>query len=309
MSINQLRGRSMRLDKLWPEKVANNWDIVCLAEEFIKGFDDYERFERKHKNLYGVCDDGSIEKGVGHVHAAFTELQPEAVNEGMGVINQEMLERARGRSSTREMWGIGQPFSAVARKSLEFKPKNSLGGMQFSFGRVKEQWTESSLNQAIIQAIGNAMLDIGLLPRNAKLGGGDRGGGWFRYYIERCDEEQSALFAEAISEVFGPIDEARYVVSRSARFFDETFLSRLLPEVLAKYMRRERKAVVMFYRVPSCLARHKEDAKRFEKYWNALVSPGEVVYAHSKPGKEAMDYARKNGMVSQTVQHVKDVYL
>ena len=52
----------MRLDKLWPEKVANNWDIVCLAEEFIKGFDDYERFERKHKNLYGVCDDGSIEK-------------------------------------------------------------------------------------------------------------------------------------------------------------------------------------------------------------------------------------------------------
>jgi hypothetical protein len=80
MSINQLRGRSMRLDKLWPEKVANNWDIVCLAEEFIKGFDDYERFERKHKNLYGVCDDGSIEKGVGHVHAAFTELKPEAVN-------------------------------------------------------------------------------------------------------------------------------------------------------------------------------------------------------------------------------------
>ena len=31
MSINQLRGRSFRLDKEWPEKVANNWDIVCLA--------------------------------------------------------------------------------------------------------------------------------------------------------------------------------------------------------------------------------------------------------------------------------------
>ena len=98
-------------------------------------------------------------------------------------------------------------------------------------------------------------------------------------------------------------------MSRSARFFDETFLSRLLPEVLAKYLRKERKDVVMFYRVPSCLARHKEDAKRFEKYWNLLVSPGEVVYAHSKPGQAAMDYARKSGMVSQTVQHLKDVYL
>ena len=34
MSINQLRGRSIRLDSNWEEKVANNWDIVCLAEEF-----------------------------------------------------------------------------------------------------------------------------------------------------------------------------------------------------------------------------------------------------------------------------------
>ena len=309
MSINQLRGRSMRLDKLWPEKVANNWDIVCLAEEFIKGFDDYERFERKHKNLYGVCDDGSIEKGVGHVHAAFTELQPEAVNEGMGVINQEMLERAQRRSSTRELWGIGQPFSATAQKSLEFKPTAPLGGTQFTFGRLKERWTEASLNQAIIQAVGNAMLDVGLLPRHAKLGGGERGGGWFRYYIERCNEEETALFATAISEIFGPLDDARYLVSRSARFFDDTFLSKLLPEVLAKYVRKERREVVMFYRVPSCLAKHKDDAARFEKYWNALVSPGEVLYAHGKDGKKAMAFAKASGMVSQTVQHVKDVYL
>ena len=63
MSINQLRGRSFRLDDLWPEKVANNWDIVCLADEYEKGFDDYLRFQRKHKQLYGVGDDGAIEKG------------------------------------------------------------------------------------------------------------------------------------------------------------------------------------------------------------------------------------------------------
>ena len=49
MSINQLRGRSIRLDKQWPEKVANNWDVICLAEEFTNGFSDYERFKKKHK--------------------------------------------------------------------------------------------------------------------------------------------------------------------------------------------------------------------------------------------------------------------
>ena len=36
MSINQLRGRSFRLDKNNPNKVANNWDIVCLAEDLVK---------------------------------------------------------------------------------------------------------------------------------------------------------------------------------------------------------------------------------------------------------------------------------
>ncbi len=34
---------------------------------YEKGFDDYLRFQRKHKQLYGVGDDGAIEKGVGHV--------------------------------------------------------------------------------------------------------------------------------------------------------------------------------------------------------------------------------------------------
>ena len=61
MSINQLRGRSFRLDPDWEDKLANNWDVVCLAPEFNKGFDDYRRFKDKHQHLYGVSDDGVIE--------------------------------------------------------------------------------------------------------------------------------------------------------------------------------------------------------------------------------------------------------
>ena len=121
MSINQLRGRSIRLDSNWEEKVANNWDIVCLAEEFTKGFDDYERFKEKHKQLYGVCDDGTIEKGVGHVHAAFNDAKPEGVNEGMEMFNQEMIERSKNRAHVRELWGIGQPFEIEPSSAIEAK--------------------------------------------------------------------------------------------------------------------------------------------------------------------------------------------
>ena len=307
MSINQLRGRSMRLDKDWPEKVANNWDIICLAEEFIKGFDDYERFEKKHKNLYGVCDDGSIEKGVGHVHAAFTELEPEGINEGMEVINQEMLERAGRRAETRNFWGIGKPFNSTPRKSLEFVNKSG-GGGGFKFGSM-EVWSDDSLNIAIIRAVAQAMQDGGLISKRSEVNGGARGGGWYRYYLENCTEEESELFAEAISEVFGDLDGARYVIPRSARFFDETFLSKILPEVLAKFLRRERQDLVMFHKVPSCLANRKVEAEWFEHRWNELVSPGEVFYAHSKSGKEAVKMAKENNLVYKGNKHLKDVFI
>lgn len=310
MSINQLRGRSMRLDDTWANKVANNWDIVCLAEEFIKGFDDYERFTKKHTNLFGVCDDGSIEKGVGHVHAAFTELQPEGVNEGMAVLNQEMLERSRRRSEARTLWAIGTPFTAESRTSLEFKPTGPGGGdgLGFQFGKMNDPWTESSLNRSIITAVANAMWDSKLLPRGTKLGGGERGGGWYRYFIEGCTQEQSNLFAHALSEVFGGLEDARYIIGRSSVFFDETLLSKLLPEMLAKHFRKSRNELVMYHRVPSCLAGKKEHAKKFEAQWNRHVSPGEAIYVHSMEGKKRLQEVRERNLAPLHSLHLKDVY-
>ena len=67
----------MRLDPDDAIKLAHNWDVVCVAPEFTKGLDDYTRFIKKHDTLFGLTDDGLIEKGVGHVHAAFTEIEPE----------------------------------------------------------------------------------------------------------------------------------------------------------------------------------------------------------------------------------------
>ncbi|MEC7178789.1 MAG: DEAD/DEAH box helicase family protein, partial [Candidatus Thermoplasmatota archaeon] len=171
MSINQLRGRSIRLDKLWPEKVANNWDIICLAEEFTNGFSDYERFKKKHKQLYGVCDDGAIEKGVGHVHAAFTEAEPEGISEGMSVFNEDMLRRSRNRSHVRELWGIGLPFHAKPKSAIEAKLGNGSGG-GFSFGKEQSPWTNESLVQAISLSIVNSLIHLGMISRNCRADGG-----------------------------------------------------------------------------------------------------------------------------------------
>ncbi len=309
MSINQLRGRSIRLDKEWPEKVANNWDIVCLAEEFTNGFADYNRFKKKHKQLYGVCDDGAIEKGVGHVHAAFTEAQPEGISEGMAIFNEEMLRRSRNRVRSRDLWGIGQPFSALPTQAVEAKCATGFAG-GFKFGVRKDSpWTDESLIQAIAYAISNSLIHTGHISANCRTSGGDRGGGWLRVHLNNSTEEEAAIFTEALEEVLGRLEKPRYVISRSSRFFEDTWLTKLLPEILAKYMRPIKSQLVMYHSVPKILAGKADDAEVFLKYWEEFVSPAELFYAHSKDGKQKLEFIRQLGRTPKNSLHRKEIFL
>ena len=49
-SVHQMRGRSLRLDPNDARKVANNWDVICVARDHPKGAADYQRMVRKHRN-------------------------------------------------------------------------------------------------------------------------------------------------------------------------------------------------------------------------------------------------------------------
>ena len=162
MTVNQLRGRSIRLDADEPQKLANNWDVVCMAPEFSKGLDDYLRFIAKHKTLFGITDDGAIEKGVGHVHPAFTELKPEGLEGSTSLLNTEMLARAGRRDEVRELWKIGQPYSAEPIRALETSPLGGSGGFP-PFKGAREQWNDASLALAIGKAVLLSLCDAELL--------------------------------------------------------------------------------------------------------------------------------------------------
>ncbi|MBX9877079.1 MAG: DEAD/DEAH box helicase family protein [Candidatus Obscuribacterales bacterium] len=118
VSVKQLRGRSLRIntnDPLGGRKVANNWDVVCVAPQLEKGLNDYSRFVRKHDGYFGIADDGQIECGVGHVHPAFSELTPADVFASSEELNTEMNLRALARDGIYDLWKVGQPY---ANKSL-----------------------------------------------------------------------------------------------------------------------------------------------------------------------------------------------
>lgn len=114
VSVKQLRGRSIRLnttDPLGSRKVANNWDVVCIAPHLEKGLNDYQRFARKHAGYFGIADDGQIECGVGHVHPSFSELTPAEVFAHQDAFNSEMVERALKRDDAYDKWGVGAAYA------------------------------------------------------------------------------------------------------------------------------------------------------------------------------------------------------
>ncbi len=113
VSVKQLRGRSIRIqtnDPLGHRKVANNWDVVCVAPQLEKGLNDYNRFVRKHEGFYGISDDGQIERGVGHVHPSLSEMTALEVFRSHDKFNKEMAERAALRDDIYDLWKVGLPY-------------------------------------------------------------------------------------------------------------------------------------------------------------------------------------------------------
>ena len=313
MSVNQLRGRSIRLDSEEPEKLADNWDVVCIAPEFSKGLDDYRRFKAKHRTMFGVTDDGAVEKGVGHVHAAFTELQPEGLEGSMNVLNDDMLARAALRKRYRDLWRIGRPYRPEPIRALELHGGGGGGGFPPFSGR-REPWNDESLVLAVGRAVLGALAQAELIePELARavdnLHVGSRAGGYVRIFLQRAAEPSSRQFIHALHEAVGPLDRPRYVIPRYIDRFDDTWLSKLLPSIVRRYFQHRERRMAMLHAVPTVLARNKGLVAVYARHWNRHVSPGRPVYAHRGSGEKLVERARRDGMVPTRRVHDKSVFL
>ncbi|MEK6258529.1 MAG: DEAD/DEAH box helicase family protein [Planctomycetota bacterium] len=309
MSVNQLRGRSFRLDPDEPTKLANNWDVVCLAPEFTQGLDDYHRLIRKHGQLFGVTEDGVIEKGIGHVHAAFTELKPEGVEGSVSVLNAEMLARVAARDAARERWKIGQPYHPEPLSTVEVRLRAGSDQGFPPFAGSKSPWTDKSLSHAIGMALLGALTETRLIATRPDLQVGERSGGYVRIFLENASKEESALFAESLQEIFAPLHKPRYVIPRSFDRLQTTWLSRLLPGVVGRYFQRRESVLAMWHGVPSALAKNRDLVSIFERHWQTHVSPGEAKYAYTGEGADIVQQARRSGQTPHGPVHVKEVFL
>ncbi|QDU78051.1 Type III restriction enzyme, res subunit [Bremerella volcania] len=310
MTVRQLRGRSFRLDPQVPEKLADNWDVVCLAPEFSKGLDDYARFIKKHQNIFGVTDDSVIEKGVGHVHPALTDLRPELLEGSVRDLNRDMLARVTLRRETRDLWQIGTPYEGTPNHTLEMRIKGSsreAGGFP-PFAGTKEPWSSESLVQAIGEAIARTMVDLKLIKSPPDVVAKSRAGGYVRVLLEDASDGDSRLFVTALHEALGPLNRPRYIIPRKLKFVRTNWLSRMLPKMLGQYFEKSEDKTVMVHAVPNALAKNKETVEVYQRYWNHYVSPGFPVFALRGEGEDLMREALKKGMSPEGDFHEKEIF-
>ena len=123
-AVVQTRGRALRVDSDWPEKVAIAWTVVCVEDRHPKGRNDWDRLVRKHTGFYGVDDAGDVVDGVGHLDAVFSPYAPPAADQ-FAAINARMVSRSQDRAAIAARWQVGTSYDDVATRTVRLLPQPS----------------------------------------------------------------------------------------------------------------------------------------------------------------------------------------
>ena len=187
--------------------------------------------------------------------------------------------------------------------------------------------TDGSLTEAIGRAILGAFGECGMLGNidyheaQGKIHSAERAGGFVRVFLEDSDEATTALFADAMAEVFGPVIDARYVIQREVDYqyqesrYADTWVTKHLPKFASDYIVKNsletkyRREVVKVHAVPRELARNKKRASKFEEQWNIHVSPGNIWYYQDDGTKSMLLEAAEQGWLPYNRVRQKEVFM
>ena len=137
-SVVQTRGRALRTDPLWPDKVAVNWSLVCVTDTHPKGGNDWDRLVRKHAGFLGLDVDGQIVDGVAHLDPGFSPFVPPPVSE-FAAANARALQRSEQRALIREQWQVGQPYVDATVPTIRIRERGVAGQGGFGLGSEAAQ--------------------------------------------------------------------------------------------------------------------------------------------------------------------------
>jgi superfamily II DNA or RNA helicase len=313
-SVVQARGRALRLDHEWREKVADNWAVVCMTADHPKGAADYDRFVRKHDRYFALSSSGDISSGVAHVDPGLSPFTPpEAAT--LTELDARMLMRPGDRPAIRDRWNIGEPYADEPVATVTVTARRPLGLSRaylpgaggpltrlFRVATTADRAPSSGSLEDMAMAVADALHEARLVSRDAaavQLEPLPAGG--YRARLRDVSAAESATFAAALDEVLSPLAQPRYIVPR-------LFLPRpagrwaAITLALRRLTGRATAATVVYHAVPSALGANKKLAQLFERAWNIRVSPGELLYTGSPEGTGILVAQRGDDPFAVTTQ-------
>jgi superfamily II DNA or RNA helicase len=339
-AVVQARGRALRRDPGWPEKVADNWAVVCVTGAHPKGRADYDRFVRKHDRYFALDQAGDIASGVAHVDPVLSPFSPPDAAR-FAELNARMLVRAGTRGLVREHWQIGTPYADEPVATVVVAARRPLGLRQAAVPAVRGVAASQTATPgsghywlALIWALSAIFSVLGVSRKARQLTAAAASGsfadmaaatadalhaagltsrdsaavrieplldGAYRARLADVAATESATFAAALEEVLSPLAQPRYIVPR-------LFIAPPTDARTARRLARKRHgrpgipATVVYHAVPTVLGVNAKLAKAFAAAWNERVSPGEMLYTGSPEGTGILAAQRGDDPFAVTTQ-------
>jgi superfamily II DNA or RNA helicase len=332
-SVVQARGRALRLDAGWPEKVADNWAVVCVTGDHPKGGADYDRFVRKHDRYFALSGTGDIISGVAHVDPGLSPFGPPDLA-ALAELDARMLLRAAERAAVRDRWHIGEPYADEPVATVTVTTRRPLGlSRQYVAGRLAgpggpgmaarpggaarlpraiagffkiagsaDTAPSSGSLEDMAMATADALRAAGLVSRGADAVQVEPlPAGGYRARLQDVPASESVTFAAALDEVLAPLAQLRYIVPRLS-LPQPSSRGAAIALALRRLLGRGVPATVVYHAVPAALGVNKKLAQEFARAWNARVSPGELLYAGSPEGTGILAAQRGDDPFAVTTQ-------
>ncbi len=308
-AVVQTRGRTLRIDPAWPDKVALTWSVVAVSDRHPRGDGDWDRLVRKHLGYYGVDDVGDVVAGVAHVDGELSPYAPPPVDT-FDMLNARTLVRAQDRRHIRGLWAVGTPYDDHVVHTVRVRHRRGArgaGGIRLACvptlvvtadgprrtadGRMPwlRPWrsvasaSAGTSVQSLALAVADGMSATGLSPVGAAAvvlhvePDGEQ-----RFWLGGVDADVSLAFATALDEVVSaPVSPRylvpRYVIGAKPGFSPVVAGWRLL-------VRSLRPDSVVWHAVPTCLGVNAEHVDGFVRAWNTWVSGGTALFTQQPEG-------------------------
>lgn len=315
-AVVQTRGRALRLDPSWPDKVAITWSVTCVAPDHPRGDGDWQRLVRKHQGFFGVDDLGEVIYGVAHIDARFSPFAPPSP-ESFDAIDAHMLERAGERDVVRTRWAVGTPYDDTLVHTLRVRPARVARPRVTAEGHVAMEppafvpsahgpvatrpghspwlspWKSTRAasqdpgTMAYACAVADALHVAGFSPVGADhVEATIDPSGEYRLRLHGVDEATSQVFVTALDELLAPVRSPRYLVERYV-FGKPSWVDGW--RVLVGRMRPDAR---VWHAVPSVFGTHGKLVRHFDRAWSRWITRSSAVFAHSPEGVAALSTSR-----------------